>query len=264
MVTRRVLAAAAAWALLGAACSQPPLHLKYVSKMQMQPSTSATPADPVLEAIGRSVGEMVLPGGSVEMTTTVGEYGIRLEWDRALPGIPAGAAMVYNAADGASVVINAEARTFWRVPASAMADLIPAEAKPQVTSAKTGEKETVAGVPAERMTFEIRMPLPAPPNQPRPPGMPAEVTMSGEAWVAPQYGHYLGAASKLPAMNALGMDALAQHGLQMRQILRSPVFGNRQLETVVTSLSEERVPQHRFQVPAGFTETPPVGAVGSR
>ena len=264
-MTRKQLVAITVCALLAAgACSQAPVHLQYKSRMQMQPSTAGASSDPVLEAIGRSVGDMVLPGGSVEMTTTVGEYGIRLEWDRALPGIPAGAAMIYNAADGTSVVINPESKTFWRVPASAVADLFPTEAKPQVTTAKTGEKETIAGVPSERMTFEIRMPLPAPPGQPRPPGMPAEVTMSGEAWVAPQYTRYLGAAAKLPAMNALGMDTLAQHGLQMRQILRSPVFGARQLETLVTSVSETRVPQDRFQIPAGFTETAPVGAAGSR
>jgi hypothetical protein len=243
-------------ALALSACARPPLHLKYVSRMEMQPSTAPVPGDPILESIGRSVGQMMLPGGSIQMTTIVGEYGIRLEWDRALPGIPAGAAMIYNAADGSSVVINPAQKTYWRLPPSALADLFPAEAKPQVTSTKTNEKATIAGVPAEHMTFQIRMPLPAPPGQPRPEGMPAELTISGEAWVAEQYGKYLGGASKLPALNALGMDALAQHGLQMRQILRSPVFGSQQLETLVTSVSEERVSADLFKVPAGYTETP--------
>jgi hypothetical protein len=229
--------------------------------MEMQPSTVNTPSDPILESIGRSVGEMVLPGGSIQMTTTVGEYGIRLEWDRGLPGIPAGAAMIYDAADGSSAVINPAQKTYWRLPPSAVTDLFPADAKPQVTSTKTNEKATIAGVPTEHMTFQIRMPLPAPPGQPRPEGMPAEVTMSGEAWVAGQYTKYLGGAAKLPAMSALGMDALAQHGLQMRQILRSPVFGARQLETLVTSVSEERVSADLFKVPAGYTETP-AGMVG--
>lgn len=261
MKLRYHVAMAIAASLAVSACARPPLHLKYVSRMEMQPSTSPTPSDPILESIGRSVSEMVLPGGSIQMTTTVGEYGIHLEWDRALPGIPAGAAMVYNAADGTTVVINPAQKTYWRLPASAVSDLFPAESKPQVTSTKTGEKATIAGVPAEHMTFQIRMPLPAPPGRPRPEGIPAELTMTGEAWVAAQYSQYLGSASKLPAMNALGMDALAQHGLQMRQLLRSPVFGSKQLETLVTSVSEERVPADRFKVPTGFTEAP-AGSVG--
>ena len=259
---RHLVSIAVVAILAGWACSRPPLHLKYVSRMQMQPSTVTTQGDPILESIGRSVGEMVLPGGSMQMTTLVGEYGIRLEWDRAMPGIPAGAAMLYNAADGTSVVVNPAEKTYWKLTSSAVADLFPAEAKPQVTSAKTKETATIAGVPTERMTFEIRMPLPAPPDRPRPPGMPTELTMSGEAWVAEQYGKYLGAASKLPAMNALGMDALAQHGLQMKQILRSPVFGAQQLETHVTSVSEERVSADLFKVPAGYKETTPAGMIG--
>jgi hypothetical protein len=108
--------------------------------MEMQPSTAPVASDPILESIGRSVGEMVLPGGSIQMTTTVGEYGIRLEWDRALPGIPAGAAMIYSAGDGSTAVINPAQKTYWRLSQSAIADLFPAEAKPQVTSTKTGQK----------------------------------------------------------------------------------------------------------------------------
>jgi hypothetical protein len=39
------------------------------------------------------------------------------------------------------------------------------------------------------------------------------------------------------------------------------VFGARQLETLVTSVSEERVSADLFKVPAGYTETP-AGMVG--
>jgi hypothetical protein len=262
MTQRQVVPIALAAIVVAWSCSPSPRHLKYVSRMQMQPSTVAMQSDPILESIGRSVAAMVLPGGSMQMTTIVGEYGVRLEWDRALPGIPAGAAMVYSAADGTSAVVNAAEKTYWTLPPSAVADLFPAGAKPQVTSAMTGDKDTIAGVATERMTFEIRMPLPAPPDRPRPPGMPAEITMSGEAWVAGHYGKYLGSVSKLPAMNALGMDALAQHGLQMKQVLRSPVFGAQQLETLVTSVSEERVAADLFKVPAGYREIAPGGGAG--
>lgn len=260
----KILPLAVAALLAGAACSATPKHLRYTSRMEMQPSTESGARDPILESIGRSVSQMVLPGGAITMTTTVGEYGIRLEWDRALPGIPEGATMIYNAKDGTSVVVNRPAKTYWRVPPSAVADLFPMQAKPQVTMARTGQEETIAGVRTEKMTFEIRLPLPAPPDQPRPPGMPAEVTMTGEAWVAPQYAKYLGAAAKLPAMNALGMDALVQHGLQMKQVLRSPLFGAQQLDTTVTSVSELFVTLEQFTIPAGFTETMAMGAAGSR
>jgi hypothetical protein len=264
MLRARSLLLAVATLLVVAACAATPKHLRYTSKMEMQPSTATGPSDPILESIGRSVSQMVLPGGAVTMTTTVGEYGIRLEWDRELPGIPAGATMIYNAKDGTSVVVNRPAKTYWRIPPSAVSDLFPAQTRPQVTTAKTGQEETIAGVRAEKMTFEIRMPLPGPPDQPRPAGMPGEVTMTGEAWVAPQFAKYLGPAAKFPAMNSLGMDVLAQHGLQMKQVLRSPLFGAQQLETTVTSVSEIFVAPEQFTIPAGFTETMPVGAAGSR
>jgi hypothetical protein len=55
---------------------------------------------------------------------------------------------------------------------------------------------------------------------------------------------------------AVGLAKLLQGGIVMRQILRSALFGGRQLETEVTKIGEEAAPPDAFDVPADFKEVP--------
>jgi hypothetical protein len=245
-----------------AACAPEPTHLRYTMRLEMKPASSPMPPDPILGALGDVVAQSMVPGGSVEMTSTIGPEGMRLEWNKPLPGMPTGAVMNHRA-DGSTVLIDPTEKTYWKVATDAMGTMFPAGAKPKVTTSRTGQFETVQGERAEKVTFSIRLPLPLPPGVTLPPGMPTEVPMEGEAWVAARYKKYLsGVARTLPGLSSIGLDQLSAEGLQMKQILRSPIFAKQQLETVVTSVAEENTPPGRFVVPEGYREVPPPMGMG--
>lgn len=245
-----------------AACGPAPTHLRYTMRLEMKPASTPMPPDPILGALGDVVAQSMVPGGMVEMTSTLGAEGMRLEWNKPLPGMPTGAVMIHRA-DGSTVLIDPTQKTYWKVATDSMTTMFPAGTKPKVTTSRTGQFETVQGERAEKITFSIRLPLPIPDGVTLPPGMPTEVPMEGEAWVAPRYQKYLsGVARTLPGLSSIGLDQLSTEGLQMKQILRSPIFGNQQLETLVTSVAEERTPPGRFVVPDGYREVPAPAGMG--
>jgi hypothetical protein len=177
------------------------------------------------------------------MSTVISAQGVRLEWLTSVPGLPAGAVMFY-APDGTVRLLDPQARRYWTISGPATP---PGEA-PRVTTQRTGETAEVSGVPTERLTFEIRLTVPDQTGTGT-----SEVTLEGDAWVAAQYRPYtMMASSRLPPMQALGLDALAGEGLQMRQTLRSDLFGGRQVETTVTSVAEEVAAPDLLDVPAGY------------
>jgi hypothetical protein len=45
-------------------------------------------------------------------------------------------------------------------------------------------------------------------------------------------------------------------GIIMRQILRGTMFGNQQLETVVTKIDEQPAPAGAFEIPPDYKEIP--------
>jgi hypothetical protein len=236
-------------------------ELKYTTRMELRPSTAPTApvaVDPVLAMIGGTVSQMMVPGGSVEMTCVMGPHGIRLEWNKPMMGIPVGSAMIQRE-DGTTVVINPSDRTYWKLATQAVTDLFVEGSGPRVVTSRTGEFSEILGVRTERVIFQIRMPIPVPADV-AVPGLPSEISLEGETWVAEQYKSYMtDAALRMPGLAALGMAKLAEQGLQMRQVLRSAMFGDREIESLVTKISEESVPAGLFQVPAGYKEVPAPG-----
>jgi hypothetical protein len=131
-----------------------------------------------------------------------------------------------------------------------------------VTSKRTGEYETVTGLRTERVTFGLSMNLPLPPGVQLPPGFPTAFTMDGDMWVADQFKAY---ASSLNAITntlfpGMGIDGLAQDGLVVRQVTRSPMFGGNELVFSVSDVMEGPVTAELFEIPAGYTEVPMPGA----
>jgi hypothetical protein len=77
--------------------------------------------------------------------------------------------------------------------------------------------------------------------------------MTGDAWVAARFRPYTAlAAAGIPAMGAIGLEQLAHEGLQMRQVLRSPAFGGREIQTTVLSVREEPANPDLTAVPVGY------------
>src|SRR4030095_14345004 len=162
------------------------------------------------------------------------------------------------------VTLNPKARTFWKTTveqAAAMWRQLGIE--PIITHKRTGEFATIAGLRAERIAFEWSMAFPLPPEEKTalPPNAPAAMTMSGDLWVAvDRYKEYAARAVRTNSgLAALGMFKLLEEGIVLRSVLRSASFGGQEIETTVTSISEEPAPASTFEVPADYKQVPRPG-----
>jgi len=228
-------------------------ELKYTMKTEARPSSvqATTPPNPLLTMLSGMVVGAIAPPGGLETTVIVGERGARMEYNKAYTLVPAGGVMIIGP-DGSIIVTNPAAKTFWKVPRPDAA--AGAGRAPTVSMKPTGEFASIVGVRAERSAVEIRVSLPVPAGMP---GVPTELVMTGDAWLAEQYKKYSVLSAGLFAMGSVGMDKMASSGLMMRSIMRSDLFGGQEIESVVTSIGEVTVPASLFQVPEGYTETQP-------
>lgn len=224
-------------------------ELKYTVRMEVKKTATApaAPVDPSVAAVGSMVIEMMLPGGSIELTVLSGERGTRIEANKPLAGLPAGA-VVLQRPDGSVVGFDPASKTFWKSPA-------PETGGIQAKTRRTGDYSTVNGERVERVSFQITLPLgealkTAPP-----------LTIEGDAWVAERFKQYTTAKSSR-ALGALSLFQLADLGLSMRQVMRSPMFGAQEIESTVTKVAEEAAPASAFDVPAGFKEVSGPGKTG--
>ena len=252
MITRLVAA------LVFAALAVVPLSadLKYVSRLTARPSTVPLPppTNPMFTMLGGIVVGAIVPTGGVRMTVTIGERGTRIEYDQAYLLVPAGGAMLIQP-DGSGVVINPADRTYWKV-AKMTTGFMGGALNPDVRITPTGESAVVAGLRANQSSMAVRVPLPLP-SEGGLPGMPNELSVTGDIWLAPQFARY---AKMMPAMAnglaAFGMDTLNAEGLPVRVVLRGEMFAGQEIETVVTSISELTAPASVFAVPSDYKEVP--------
>ena len=225
-------------------------ELKYTLKMSVKTSAGPSqPADPTLASIGGIVMEMIVPGGSSEITVLSGERGTRLEASKGLVGLPQGA-VVLQRPDGSIVGIDHASKTFWKSGSADIAGI-------QATNKRTGEFSTVAGERVERVTFRIELPLG---DALKASGLPP-IVIDGDAWVAERFRKYT-VIKGAKAPGALGLIQLAELGLSMRQVMRSRMFGDKEIESVVTNVSEDPAPASMFEIPAGYKEVPGPGKIG--
>jgi hypothetical protein len=245
-------------ALLFAVVAVAPLRadLKYVSRVTARPSTVPLPptTNPMFTMLGGVIVGTIVPTGGVQMTVTVGERGTRIEYDQAYVMVPAGSAMIVRP-DGSGVVLNPSEKTYWRI-AKMNVGMMGATLNPDVRITPTAENATVAGVRTTRSTLAVRVPLPSAAEGGFP-GMPSELSISGDIWLAPQYARY----TKLmpPVANglaAIGMDTASATGFPMRVVVRGEMFAGQEIESVVTSIGEVAAPASAFEIPDGYTEVP--------
>jgi hypothetical protein len=89
------------------------------------------------------------------------------------------------------------------------------------------------------------------------PGLPAEIVVTGDAWLTDRFQKYAEISAGISAVLGLsGPSALGAAGFPMRSIMRSDLFGGQEIESLVTSIEEGAVPASLFEVPEGFTEVP--------
>lgn len=253
---RRFLSAAL---LLVIATAPVAAELRYTTHVETRKAEPAQPVDPMMGMIGAMLASR-FPSG--DMKTTVGDGGTRVEFVNALGPVPAGGVMLMRS--GSTVILNPADHTYWT--ARAPAALVPGSTAPVITTKRTGESETIAGLRTERVTFGLSMNLPLPAGVQLPPGLPTTFTMDGDMWVADQFKAY---ASSLNAIAntlfpGIGIGGLAQDGLVVRQVTRSPMFGGNELVFSVSDVVEGPITAELFQIPAGYTEVPAPGPPARR
>lgn len=253
-------------------------ELKVTSKMVVRAVPGAAPAT---DMMSQMMGPMMLQmfGGTegVEMVQISNEDGrTRIEYRSAFAGLPAGA-VVISRTDGTAVGYDAKTSTWWKMPS--LADMPPEQAaimaqmKPEITTKKSGQFETIAGFRAERVALSMRMPIPLPPEAAQLPQeflamIPREFIFEGDTWVAPQFGKYIKALAKSATAGPLaqfGFDKLLTdlNGLAVKQVMRMNLLAGYEMETLVSAATEEAVPASTFDVPAGYKEVPmPTQGIG--
>jgi hypothetical protein len=246
-------------------------ELKVTSKMSVRPVPGAAPAT---DMMSQMMGPMMLQmfGGTegVESVTISHEDGrTRTEYKTSFIGMPAGSVILMRA-DGTSVGFDPKAGTWWKIPGAA--DMPPeaaemmAQMKPEITTKKTGQFETIAGQRAEKVTLSMRMPIPLPPEAAQMPAeframIPEAFIFEGDTWIAPSFSKYTKAMAKsmsTGAMSQFGLDKMMAdfQGLPVKQIMRMNMLAGYEMETLVISVVEEDTPDSVFDLPAGLKEIP--------
>lgn len=239
--------------LVGALAAPAQAELKYTVRIEARPSTVAAstsePSHPVIAGLMAAALDTIAPAGGLELTVTAGERGTRVDYPKPYLMVPAGGATIMLP-DGSLIVIDPVAKTYRRMAKPASSNEGPPA--PSIAVTRTGEFSTIAGVRAERATVEIRVRLPLAAVA-EPPGMPAEMMLTGEIWITDQYREYARLA-QVGMGGGFQFDALASEGFVVRSIIRGESLGGKEVESVVTSLIESTAPASLFEPPPGFTE----------
>jgi hypothetical protein len=240
--------------LLGMLVAPLRAELRFTMRTEVRKVQATEVAASPFAFLGETFVKMIAPDGPVEHRFIVGDRGARVEVSQTSFTLPAGT-VVLSPPAGDIVVLNPAERTYWKLSLPG-ADLF-SQLNPQVTSTRTGEFASIAGARAERLTFGVTMTVPVPPGLQLPADFPTTVNVSGEMWVADQ----IASASKLvgalnPLLSMFGLDKVAQNGLVVRQVVRSPIFPTYEVETVATEIGEESVPPELFQIPSEYREVP--------
>jgi Domain of unknown function (DUF4412) len=215
--------------------------------------------NPMLAMMGDALSRQLLPEGSATMTYLIGEKGTRIDFVNAAMGQAAGTVTIIQP-DGSTIVLNPKDQTYWKSTMQGMASAMQsAGLTPQVTSTRTGEIETVAGVKCERSTFTMKMDLPIPPAARASLGadFPSSLDMAGDTCLTSEFQNYAEMAAKTQAtgmLAAMGIDKLPQGGIVLRQSVR---VGGVELRSAVTEIAEVPAPEGAFEIPAGYKEAQP-------
>jgi len=237
-------------------------ELKYTTHMEARKSTVPVTPDPMMSGMADTLIQMMLPSGPFNTVTIVGDKGIRIEPDKAMTGIPQGAWMLIKP-DNSMFVVNPADKTYWKMVMPDLSQMFPTP--PNITTKATGESATIAGMKADKVIVDMKLPLPIPPGVTPPAGMPTELSFSQEVWTTKAFDKYKGPLAlvmKSMGMMSLGGEKIAGLGLALKTIMRGGMYGDQEIEMVVTKIGEEAAAADAFQIPAGFKEVPPrIGGV---
>ena len=234
-------------ALFLSAASSVSAELRFTMRTETRKAKVSEPANPFFTKFGEMFATAVAPGGKAETVFIVGEERIRVELGAAIGGLPNGTVIIRQA-DGSTFILNPAERTYRKTTLESRTNGLPAA---EVSSKRTGQFATIAGVRAERITltaiFDFSAKAPAP-------GFPTKLALDWQLWVADRYKMPSSMMAVVnPAIQLLGLQKYVQDGLVMRQILRSPLLGGYELESRVVEFSDRPLSAQLFEVPPDYT-----------
>jgi hypothetical protein len=250
--------AAAMLALLMGAGAPLNAELKIVSRTTTR--TAATPPDPApppeYALFSEMMVQMIAPNEAVDMTALIGEKGARIEYTQSTFGMPAGVVLLVQP-NGDLAMLDPKQRIYMKITRNESVDMWSQLGSQPVTSYKrTGEFQTIAGVKTERIAFEWHWPRTLPPEEKKllSPNTPEAIVLTGDVWVAvDRFKQYTPMAVRTNGgLSSLGMTKLLEEGVALRSLIRLPTSAGHEIETIVTSLAEERAPASLFAIPAGY------------
>jgi hypothetical protein len=236
--------------------------LKIASRMEIveyKEETSAAPSP--FAAMAPMMKSMMLPDGPLEQVMYVRGDAVRTEMNAGLAIFPKGTVLLKEAGKTEMLALNPEKKTYSKLPTDAGPLGALQGMKPDVTLTPTGQTETIVGANAEKHTVVMKFPLPN--SGQAAPGMPTEMRMDGEVWIAtgvfkPEESAVFERMQKaIPAMGAMGLDKLNKPGsYPIRSRMRISMMPGFEMRSEVTSISRVPMPDDQFKLPEGFKEVP--------
>jgi len=233
----RTLVAACLCCLISTSASA---ELKYTVRLEARTVAADVPADPRVAALGKTILQAVVPDGSVELTIIVGNGVARVQWSKAMPGIPLGTVLLQRR-NGTRVLVNTVDQTFW--PAG----------MPDAYALGEADRPVILHTPPTGL--EISIPFREARAGMMVTGTPTDLRLKGDVWLTDKFASYSTPELRpIHGLPLLGFDVAPIGTLATRLILLGPLFGDIELESVVTAIGEEDLPDSLFDVPAGFKQ----------
>ncbi len=212
-------------------------------------------------AMARSLVQVMFPDGAVEMEWLAQDGAVRSEFHGRTMLLPQGGIVLARAGDTVSRVINPGDQTYFTVQALTATPVAPGSSAVRWEKAKpvpSGTFATIAGHRAEKMTMSWRMKLPVPEGRGLPAGVPDAITISGELWCTDDFKDAVNARDILAGNQMLAMLGIDVAGcsLPLRSVFQTSVMPGYEVRTAITSITEERLPEDLFRIPAGYREVP--------
>jgi hypothetical protein len=246
-------------ALLALASTVSAGELKYTMHMEAKQAANAA-NDPMSAMAGGMIGQM-FPAGGIDQVVIAGDKGMRSEQKQAFAGMKAGAIMLVKT-DGTQYVLDPAAKTYYKMPAAPpeMAAML-AQMNPKVSIGKSGVFETIDGVKCEHVTLNMTMAIPGIDPSQLPPGVPAELSMAMDMWLADSVKMPAAAGASLTSgMKQFGFDQLPEikklfeaGRLPVKMVLT--MFGVEMITTIKDVKTEAAAPE-LFEIPKDYKEVP--------